>query len=230
MRPNIIPAILEPSFDGIVEKVRRAGDHFSRVQIDLVDGMHAPTMTWPYAAGETMSGAARQLHNLNIEYDLDLMTHEPEQTIDRWLESDARRLTLHLSSTKRLADCARQARDAGREAFVAVTVDDNLDGLPDVGAIDGIQCMGIREVGKQGEPFDERAYALIRSVRERYPSLPIAVDGGVSQVTVPALASVGVDELMIGSSLFRGDIDRNAAAIEALLASSPPLSQRMFRR
>ena len=216
MKPEIIPAILESSFDAIVEKIHRADDFFPRVQIDIIDGLHAPNQTWPYASGESVEDAVRRLHNLSIAYDLDLMVHEPEDSLAAWLESDVQRVIVHLSSTKRLAACARQVRDAGREVYVGVTVNDLLDGLQDVAEqIDGVQCMGIAEVGKQGEPFDERVFDLIGRVQTLCPSLPVAVDGGVSPLHIPPLLDDGVSSLVIGSALFRGDVDTNADAILA---------------
>ena len=75
--------------------------------------------------------------------------------------------------------------------------------------------MGIREIGKQGEPYDPAVEDLIRSVKAMNPKLPISVDGGVSAQVIPALVEAGVSQLTVGSALFHGDIERNFSALVA---------------
>lgn len=214
---TIIPALLEPSFTELTEKIYRVDEHFSRVQIDIVDGVYAPNQTWPYAVGEPLEVAVRRLHNLTISFDLDLMVHEPEAVLDQWLAAGASRVIIHLSSTKQLITCVDRVRQGGSEVYVGVVIGDHLDALSTVADhIDGVQCMGIATVGKQGEPFDPRVFDLIQSLRDQYPLLPLAVDGGVSSLTIPALVDAGVSTLVVGSALFAGDIDRNVETLTAL--------------
>ena len=73
--------------------------------------------------------------------------------------------------------------------------------------------MGIRNVGRQGEPFDTGVLRAIELFRKRHPNTPVQVDGGVSLVTAPKLLELGVSRLVIGSALWRAP-DFNKALAE----------------
>ena len=68
--------------------------------------------------------------------------------------------------------------------------------------VDFVQCMGIANIGYQGEPFDERALLHVNALRVRYPNMPIAVDGGVSMETAHDLIAAGATRLVSGSAVF----------------------------
>ncbi|MDE0243569.1 MAG: thiamine phosphate synthase [Candidatus Kaiserbacteria bacterium] len=221
MKPEIIPAILAESFDDIAQSVYRVDDLFSRVHIDIVDGVHAPGQTWPYASGETVDAAVQRLHNITLSHDLDLMIDRPEEVLDQWLLSGARRVSVHLSSTRHIKRCLQQVRDAGSEAYVGVVIDDDISTLETVSDhLDGIQCMGIKDIGRQGEPYDRRVLNLMQAVQDLCPGVPVAVDGGVSPKTIPELIEAGASCLAVGSALFRGDVSGNTDAIESAMSVS----------
>ena len=211
MKPTVIPAILERSFDAIADAVHQVADVASCVQIDVADGVHVPAVTWPYTGGMPLPREVSRLDNLAVPYELDLMVHRPEETLrDVWLKTAAVRCIVHLTGTASPERCVAEIKDAGKEAYIAVVIGDNLSLLePVIRDIDGVQCMGIATVGRQGEPYDERVYDLIAAVRRIHPTVPISVDGGVSAHTVPGLIELGVSHLAVGSAVFRGDAERN---------------------
>ena len=130
--------------------------------------------------------------------------------VDLLLGTEASRFIIHLTSTDSLVPLARRIQGAGREVYVGVVIGDDLSGIDAVAdVLDGVQCMGIKNIGKQGEVYDERVLTLIHHVHRRYPSLPVAVDGGVSVHTLPQLIESGVSQFAVGSALFHGDVDQN---------------------
>ena len=215
MRKGIVPAVLKESLVAIEEAVSAVRDLVPYVQIDIVDGIHAPTVTWPFPDGVSPSVLSR-LHNLRTAFELDLMIHRPEEHLDTLFSSGADRYIIHLSSTGDLERCVDRITGVGSEAAVALCIGDSADAISAVSdRISAVQCMGIAEVGRQGEPFDPRAVPLIRAVRERYPSLPISVDGGVSVPYIPELRDAGVSQFVVGSALFSGDVESNFAALSS---------------
>ncbi len=205
----IIPAILKTSFTEIADAAHSVSDFAAYVQIDIVDGLHAPDMTWPYTTAVIQEEIGR-LDNLPVTYELDLMIEKPERTLGLWLSTGAKRCIIHLTSTERLSECVRRVKEAGKEVYIGVTIADNLSALePVINEIDGVQCMGIAHIGRQGEPFDDRVLALIRTVKDMKPALPINADGGVSINTAPMFADAGVSQFAVGSALFQGDRESN---------------------
>ena len=219
-RPIITPAILEASFDAIQSALRRVAGVASAVQIDVVDGVYAPGATWPFFTedgGEEaalpekrLTEKAECLYEVRVPFELDLMITGPEDTLGVWLMTDAKRFIIHRGSTKFISYCVNRIKEDGREVYLGLTSGDTLDGVASVlELVDGVQCMGITELGKQGEPYDERIEPLVAAIREAHPSLPIQVDGGVSPQTLPRLMEAGATRFAVGSALFTGDVENN---------------------
>lgn len=126
--------------------------HFAPyVQIDLVDGIHAPTVTWPFADEESVYSELTRLDNLPVDYELDLMIHAPDRVLEELLRVNAKRYIVHLNSTEHLQTCIEEIKKAAREVSVGVVIGDDVSQLaPVLASVDGVQCMGIRHIGKQG--------------------------------------------------------------------------------
>ena len=67
--------------------------------------------------------------------------------------------------------------------------------------VDFVQCMGIANIGFQGEEFDERVLNQIKELRSQYKELIISVDGSVNEITAPLLVKAGANRLVIGSAV-----------------------------
>ena len=210
MKQFIVPAILPQSLGHLHDCLHRVEGIVSYVQIDIVDGVYAENVSWPFSEGGDVSDAVRELGNIRVVFELDLMVSNPEETLAVWLKSGVRRYVIHLSSTRHIERCIDQIRGADREVYIGVVIDDNLADLERIiGLIDGVQCMGIAHIGKQGEPYDPRVEDVVRAVSAMRPKMPIVVDGGVSKHCIPALMSAGVSCVAVGSALFTGDVTEN---------------------
>ena len=221
MQPLIIPAILKDSFFAVSNAAYSVSHFAPYVQIDLVDGIHAPTVTWPFADEESVYSELTRLDNLPVDYELDLMIHAPDRVLEELLRVNAKRYIVHLNSTEHLQTCIEEIKKAAREVSVGVVIGDDVSQLaPVLASVDGVQCMGIRHIGKQGEPYDERVISLIQSIRDIDSHVPITVDGGVSAQTIPVLHDAGVSRFVAGSAVFRGDIQKNITDLSALVRSA----------
>ena len=110
-----------------------------------------------------------------------------------------------------------RVKDDGREVYLGLTANDTLEGIAAaLEIVDGVQCMGIAEVGKQGQPYDERIETLIAGIHKTHPTLPIQVDGGVSAQTIPRLVEAGATRFATGSALFNGDVKENFTELQKL--------------
>jgi len=69
--------------------------------------------------------------------------------------------------------------------------------------VSSVQVMSIARVGYQGEKFDERALVRISELRELYPDVTIAVDGGVSSENLKSLFDAGANSFNIGSAIMK---------------------------
>ena len=216
MKRIIVPAILAPTFTDITRAIEQVEDCTDYVQIDMVDGIFAPVApTWPFSAPIPVK-ALEQINNLTISYSLDLFVARPEALLPNLLATSASRLIFHLNSTEHMHTCLSQCKAAGKEAYLGIGIDASFSVVASLlPHVDGVQCMGIRQVGVQGEPYDSAVERSIISLSKHTPSLPITVDGGVSFHHLAHLAELGVQEVAVGSALFRGDVEENFKRLSA---------------
>src|ERR1044071_2707810 len=93
---EILPAIIAKTLEEVEEKIQLVEGHADWVHIDIVDGKFANPETWPYNTLEGVLNAPslKQIKtNLNIE--LHLMTQTPEDDLDEWLDTQAKRILIH---------------------------------------------------------------------------------------------------------------------------------------
>ena len=207
---EIIPAILPKDFAELEEKVEMVKGLVPLVQVDICDGKFVPSLTWPYKKTDTNFAAIIKEdrgmpHWEDIDFEMDLMVADPEQYIDDWIKSGAKRLIVHLESTKNMDRIISQLQGVV-EIGIAINIDTPVDDLvPYIHDIDVVQCMGIRKIGFQGQSFDERVLEKVRELKTRFPERLVSVDGGVNTETAAALYAAGADRLIAGSVLFESD-------------------------
>lgn len=222
---EIIPAIMPYGMLDLREKCQRVVNYFSLVQIDVMDGVFVPGTTWPYLEGRAafdriIRGEEEMPYWDTLNYEIDLMIANPERDMSNWAAAGASRLIVHIESTDTLPDIiahfgrrARARQDApaltGPELVLALNIGTDIAALePYIDAIDAVQCMGIAEIGAQGNPFDARVLSTIVALRTHHPDIIISVDGGVTYDSAPQLIRAGANRLVSGSTIF------NAADIE----------------
>ncbi len=219
---EIIPAILESTFDGLTKRLEDVRTFAKTVQIDICDGTFVPSITWPFIS------KVEEGKSLNIENNLKAMIAD-EMEMPHWEDFDFE-LHLMVANAKRLlpdllamgpsrvlfqieafTDFYPEIEECCKllptivEPGIAINPYTNpeiLFELLDAGLVTSVQCMGIVKIGMQGQPFDERTLTNIEVLRARYPKLPIAVDGGVTLENAKKLIDAGATRLVIGSAIF----------------------------
>ncbi|HEY1042206.1 MAG TPA: hypothetical protein VGE48_02185 [Candidatus Paceibacterota bacterium] len=217
----IVPAILPVSREDLEQKLDILDGVCEEVQVDIVDGVYASPKTWPYtrdasepsrmlAEGEFLPKAGR------FRIEIDLMSGDPESVAGTWIGLGAARLTIHAQSTRYLPRFLASTRslyghDKEFESDLlslglALGAETDLSLIePYIDKIDYVQFMGIRTIGRQGEPFDMRTVAKVRAFRKKYPKTPVQVDGGITLKNAAELLDAGVSRLIVGSAIWRAE-------------------------
>ena len=76
-----------------------------------------------------------------------------------------------------------------------------VGGVRGGGILDGILFMTVYP-GQNGAPFQPKVIPKIKSFHQKYPDIPIAVDGGVNEKTLPQLLKSGVSRFAVGSAIW----------------------------
>lgn len=198
----VVPAII-PKSVAHVREIISAVDFSREVQIDLVDGNFAPTTSWPYDPSGDPMDLKHELDRFTLE--IDLMVSEPVKAATAWLEAGADMLIFHIESLsleafKNFAEsCHCTVGVAGHGDTTAEQVAEYAE------YADYIQLMGIREIGAQGQPFDETVLGKVEILRRQFPEKVIAVDGSVNEHTIQKLKKAGVTRMIVGSAIVLQD-------------------------
>src|SRR3989338_2174995 len=211
---EIIPAILPKDYEDLKNRIALVRHLVSVVQIDLCDGKFVRSRTWPFdlAQGEPFldeyfSRILNEQEGLpfweDIDFEIDLMVADAVQNFDLYMKLGPRRIIFHVEAVGELENFKNflegidmYVRDVV-EIGVAINPDTSLETLfPLIPHIDFVQCMGIAQIGYQGEPFDERVLANIKTLKEKFSDVVVSVDGGVNLATGARLAEAGVDRLV----------------------------------
>ncbi len=217
---KIIPAILPQTYKGIELAVEKVFDVVPSVQIDIIDGHFVSNRTWLFnhKDEEKLEAIMNEEMGLpywdSLNYEFDLMVKDPIQHMDTFIALGPAKMTFHIEALdiektiaffEGLPEIIRGAIAFG----IAIGIDtDPATIAPFIPYIESIQCMAIKNVGFQGQSFDEGVYEQIKKVKALYPEKSIAVDGGVSLENAVQLVQAGARELVIGSALFQNTDSR----------------------
>lgn len=209
----IVPAVIPKSREEVLRFAEKLC--FSReFHLDLVDGKFVPAISWPYdPVGEALS-VKPQLDKYTLE--VDLMVADPLTAAAEWVVAGADMLVFHVE-TLSLEQFASFADKTVVSVGVSAHGDTPLETLAAYAEhADYIQLMGIYKIGAQGLPFDEAVLDKIAELKQRFPKLPITVDGSVNADTIARLKKAGADRFICGSAIVKQDDPEVAHA--ALLA------------
>ncbi|OGI82906.1 hypothetical protein A3I95_03180 [Candidatus Nomurabacteria bacterium RIFCSPLOWO2_02_FULL_44_12] len=227
---EILPAILPKNYEDLKNKVALVRGIAPVVQVDLCDGIFVPSLTWPFLSkpsqveGEFLENdfdehfkkILREQEGMpfweDIDFELDLMVVGAVENFDIYTKLGPRRIIFHLEAVGDLENFKNflegidmYIRDA-IEIGVALKPGTPLEKLfPLIPFIDFVQCMGNDKIGYQGITLDDKVYGKIKTIREKYPNLPIGVDIGVNETTAPLLVASGATKLAAGSAIFNTD-------------------------
>lgn len=229
---NIIPAIMPKSYEELESAAALVVSQVPIMQIDIMDGIFVKNTSWPFEHGRgrgddddfrrIMSEEQGMPFWEEIDYELDLMVSHADVQFDEWVRLGAKRMIFHIESLDDIGGFLERMQEIRHliEIGLAFNNDTAVETvIPYISLVDFVQCMGIANIGFQGESFDERVLDSIAAIRQAAPDVPISVDGGVHVDTIERLRDAGVTRFVAGSAIFGdGSIEDNIAELENLIS------------
>ncbi len=222
MKTYIVPSLPAKSFDELNILIQVLQGEINEIQVDIVDGQFVTAISWPFTEVSPMV----ELHKLNslpkgVAIEMDCMVLNPEQYFATFFELGIKKVILHYGSTGDMKAAIDDLKEKQVEVGLAFTNDISLNELnPLIALVDYVQVMGIKTVGQQGQPFDERTINTVQEIRSSYPNLTIAVDGSVNETTIVALRDAGVNRFLPGSAVAKATDPKSALANLNLLVAT----------
>lgn len=202
----IIPAILTRDPKELEEKIKLSEGLAERIQIDIIDGAFAENKTIDLAAvGQIESGLGIDVH---------LMVKEPVDWVEKSVRAMADRIIGQVEEMSNQTEFVGKVQETGHQAGLALDLETPITALDEFlfTDLDIILVMSVK-AGFSGQEFQEQALekvtALLSYRTKNGYKYKICVDGGVEVNNIKKIADAGADEVVIGQSLFQGDIEEN---------------------
>lgn len=209
---TVVPSLPARSFEELQTLANALAGTAQGLQIDIVDNEFVPNVSWPFIEQNPKQALSQLSEFTNaFEVEIDCMCMNPELYLDAFVQAGVKRVVVHMGSTSEYAYCIAHARKHGYRIGFAVRNNTPLEDLyPYRSDIDFVQVMGIKNIGVQGEPFDEDTLDTVAQLRALEPSMEIAVDGAVNKQTMPSLLQSGVTRFAPGSAITRATNQKEA--------------------
>ena len=209
---EILPGILEHSWDEIEKKLQQAQTFAQSVHIDIIDGIFVNNKTFLDPSPFTPYAKSLQL-------ELHMMVKNPIEYVEPFAKAGFTRFLGHIEMMEDQQKFLSYTKQFG-EAGLA------LDGPTEISnihvpfsSLDSILIYTSHQVGFSGPAFLQDRLEKIKAIRERTDK-PIEVDGGITDRTLPQAKKAGATRFASTSFLFsNNEPHQQYTKLESLLNS-----------
>ena len=211
----LAPSILSLDYTKFSEQLDILNKRVKWLHFDVMDGHFVPNLSF----GPDIFKAFRQ--NSSLFMDVHIMSDRPEFFADVFMNAGADNITFHYEVFEDVSKCEeliKKIKENYIKAGISIKPNTDVKVLePFLKDLDLVLIMSV-EPGFGGQKFMENAYdkiAWLKEYRDKNNlSFLIEVDGGVNKNNAHKLIETGVDVLVAGSYVFKGDMEANIDSLE----------------
>lgn len=205
---KMAPSILAADFSRLGEEIGRLEKNGAEyVHIDVMDGAFVPNIS----IGIPVIRSLRKCTDLF--FDVHLMVNEPIRYIDRFAEAGADGITVHAEACTDLEATLDKIAQTGKKPAVSINPDTGIDAvIPYLDKVGMVLLMSVYP-GYGGQKFIvetlDKSAALREYITKNKLDIDIEMDGGIKLDNVKKVVDAGVNVIVAGTGVFRGDLSAN---------------------
>lgn len=208
MKYILAPSVLAADFKVLGEQIRLTEENGAEyLHFDVMDGMFVPSISFGIPVLKSIRSATKQV------MDVHLMIQEPVRYAEAFRDAGADILTVHLEACEDILSTIKKIRECNMKAGLSICPETDVKKVKKL--LDKIDMLLIMSVhpGFGGQSFIPDSLEKIRSARamaeEQGLKLDIQADGGIYHTNVRDVLDAGVNVVVAGSAVFRGNPAEN---------------------
>jgi ribulose-phosphate 3-epimerase len=199
---KIMPSLLSADFANLQSAIESVPSS-DALHVDVMDNHFVPNLTLGLPVVESLRKATEAM------LDIHLMIEDPDRWAPAYAEAGAESVTFHVEAAKAPVRLARELRQQGARAGMALKPATAIEGYADLlPELDMVLIMTV-EPGFGGQKFLDMTLPKITRTRKLLDALGgdiwLQIDGGVSVETIERCVEAGADAFVAGSSVFGAD-------------------------
>lgn len=216
---NILaPSILAADFGHLADVMAQAEkggcEYF---HFDVMDGMFVQNISF----GIPVLESVRKITDKTL--DVHLMVDAPQRYVDKFIDAGADIITVHFEACEPIRETMARIHERGKKAGIAIKPATDISVLePYLELADMFLVMTV-EPGFGGQKYIEMCTDKVRNLRrtieDKGLEKDVEVDGGITRDNVKTVLDAGANVIVMGSSIFKGDIADNSAFFSRMFES-----------
>jgi ribulose-phosphate 3-epimerase len=197
----IAPSLLAANFANLQDAVKLVNESEADfLHLDIMDGQFVPNISFGMPVIQAVKKIAKK------PLDVHLMIVQPERYFEKFKQSGADWLTVHMEACNHLHRALQEIRELGMKAGVALNPHTPVSSLEEIIIFADLVLIMSVNPGFGGQQFIETSYEKIRKTKKLIVSSGsgalIEVDGGIDVKNASDLFDAGADILVAGTTVF----------------------------